>query len=102
MSDNLTGALAGSLRIVESQNDSPLAEATVNSVDELLEYINSAFAEGMPEKLTEQKLDEAIDLFRAQALKWEQDEEIKATKAKTRSSAPRKSPAQVINLDDLP
>ncbi len=102
MSDNLKGALAGSLRIIsENPPDSPLTEVTTDSVDELLERINGAFAEGMPEKLTDATLVRAVDLFRAQALKWEQDEEIRASKTRTRSTGPKKSISQAVDLDDF-
>lgn len=94
---NLTAALQGSLDAIEAAPDSPLTEATADSVDILLDRINSAFAEGMPEKLTDETLMQAINLYRSQALRWEQDEEIK----KAKGPRTRKSIAEAITIDLL-
>jgi len=71
---NLLAALRGSLRVIENpapgvDPDSPLSEATADSVNFLLSEINDALAEGMPEKITDEKLALAVDIFRAQALR---------------------------------
>ena len=85
---NLTAALQGSLATIEESPNSPLSEATTDSVDILLDRINGAFAEGLPEKLTDETLVQVINLYRSQALRFEQEEEIKKTKSpRTRKSA---------------
>lgn len=96
---NLTAALSGTLEFFENQ-DSPLAEATPDSVDELLDRANTAFAEGVPEKLTDETLLKLVTLYRAQALKWQQDEEIKKTKTRAAGRATKTlTPAEAIDID---
>lgn len=82
---NLTAAMRASLENSMSDNqdsDSPLRLADENSIDILLDRINTAMAEGLPEKITDEELQKVINLYRAQAFKWEQDEQIKATKTR--------------------
>jgi len=93
--DNLTAALEGSLEIIIQNPDSPLAEATPDSVDELLDRINGHLAEGLPGKISDSDLLAVIRVYRAQALKWQQDEQTKKTK--TPRSA--KKIAEAINID---
>jgi hypothetical protein len=97
--ENLTAALRGTLRIVEAEakrevqvpspeqpiptGPSPLSEVEANSLDEEIDRINQHFIDGTPEKITDDALDRAIDRFRAEALKWEQDEQTKKSKART-------------------
>jgi hypothetical protein len=79
----LAAALRASLRIVEDPTidpDSPLSEATVDSVNILLDEINNALAEGMPERITDDKLAQLVDIYRAQALTWATTEEDKKNK----------------------
>ncbi len=61
----------------DSPPDSPLRLADENSVDILLDRINTHMAEGLPEKITDQDLMKTIDIYRSQAFKWEQDEQKK-------------------------
>ena len=98
---NLTAALQGSLDAIETSPESPLTEATTDSVDILLDRINSAFASGMPEKLTDETLMQAINLYRSQALRWEQDEEIKKAKGPRTRRSPADKLAGGVNLLDL-
>jgi len=82
---NLKAALRGSLHLIEnpapnSDPTSPLSEATADSVNFLLSEINDALAEGMPEKITDEKLSVLVDIYRAQALKWATDEIEKKNK----------------------
>jgi len=88
---NLTGALKGALELLET--DSPLSEATPDSVDELLDRINQHMADGMPERVTDADLELAVNVFRAQAFRWAQEEQqIKTTRR-------RKPQAQVIDVE---
>lgn len=65
---------------------SPLAEATPDSIDELLDMINDSLVEGMPERITEEKLGPLVDAFRAEALKWTQEQlEKKPRQRKTKT-----------------
>jgi hypothetical protein len=97
--ENLTGALRGSLRLVEAEDakreaeadesgenvvregfdvsNSPLAEVDPNAIDIELDQINENFAAGTPEKVTDETLARVVDLYRAQALRWEQEEQTK-------------------------
>jgi len=106
MSDsNLTGALRASLRVVEGEGpssgldpsaQSPLREATPDSIDELLRQVNDAFGQGLPESVSDDTLRQLVDLYRAQALKWDQDEAIKRDKPK---ASRKKNEAITIDLD---
>jgi hypothetical protein len=99
---NLTAALQGSLEIVTANPESPLTEATPDSVDILLDRINSAFAEGLPEKLTDETLRQVITVYRSQALRWTQEEEIKKAKGpRTRKAVPLGVAFDLGELDDL-
>lgn len=83
--ENLSAALRASLEMTQSDQDhpdSPLRLADENSIDILLDRINSAMAEGLPEKITDEDLRRAIDAYRAQAYKWEQQEQQKAEKSR--------------------
>lgn len=98
--DNLTSALRASLSLVEDNPTSPLSEATPDSVDELLDRINSAMAEGLPEKITDETLRKVIDLYRAQAYRFQQDEENKPRRAAPGTKTPKPKPlAEIIDLD---
>jgi len=105
--ENLTGALRGSLQIIESQDSgqptdpaetSPLREATPDSIDELLAKVNEAFGQGLPSAVTDDILYSLVLRYRAEALKWEQDEQIKRDKPKT-PRANKKSIAEALELD---
>lgn len=80
--ENLTAALQGTLDILNEspEAESPLAEATPDSIDLLFERINQNLAEGLPEKISDSDLLRVVQIYRAQALKWSQDEEIKRNK----------------------
>ena len=92
---NLLAALRGSLRVIDNpapgtDPDSPLSEATADSVNYLLGEINDALAEGMPERITDERLIQVVDIFRAQALRWLTEEAEKKNKPRgTRTKAPK-------------
>ncbi len=99
---NLTAALEGSLALVTENPDSPLTEATPDSIDILLDRINNAFAEGLPEKLTDETLRQVITAYRSQALRWTQEEEIKRAKGpRTKKAVPLGVAFDLGELDDL-
>ena len=94
--ENLSGALRASLRLVEKEEaakdtspsreqppivNSPLTEVEADSIEEELDRINQGFIQGVPEKITDEKLASLVDLYRAQALKWEQEESVKKPRA---------------------
>jgi len=93
--ENLTAALQGTLNMLNEQG-SPLAEATPDSVNELLDRVNSAFAEGLPERLTDATLLRLIQIYRAEALRWQQDEQKKTTRV---SKTSRRPLGEVLDLD---
>lgn len=51
-------------------DESPLVEATPDSIDELLDRINNHLAAGLPEKVTNESLMKIVEAYRAQAVKW--------------------------------
>lgn len=82
-SSPLMAALRGTLRVVENidpEDTSPLSEATANSVNLLLDEINNALADGMPERITDDKLAQLVDIYRAQALAYATEQEEKKTR----------------------
>lgn len=88
MSDpNLTAALRASLAVEEDQiEDSPLAEASADAVDELLRRINENLVDGLPQKITDSELRKLVDIYRSQAFKWAQEEQITKTRGRKKSS----------------
>jgi hypothetical protein len=102
---NLAASLRASLRLVEGEgqppgggtSDSPLSEATPDSVDLLLDEINNAIAEGMPERITDDKLSTLVDLYRSQAYKWSQEQETK--KSRPRKTREPKGTVYTIDLN---
>ena len=96
---NLAAALRASLHLVENPapgtEDSPLGEATADSVNFLLDEINNALAEGMPEKLTDEKLLVLVDIYRAQAFRWQSEEADNASRP--RSS--RRTKGSVVEIE---
>jgi len=96
---NLTAALTGTLEFFENQ-DSPLIEATPDSIDVLLDRINSAWAEGMPSKVDDKTLMDLVLQYRAQALRWSQEEETKKTTRRTANAGKKPlTPAEAIDID---
>lgn len=97
--ENLAAALRASLHLVENPapgtEDSPLGEATVDSVNFLLDEINNALAEGMPEKITDEKLAVLVDIYRAQALRWQTEEQEKKDKPRSGS---RRSKGTIVEI----
>lgn len=93
---NLTAALSGSLRLIDENLDSPLKEATADSIDALLDHINAGLAEGLPAKISDSDLLRVVEIYRAQALRWQQDEQSKVTRVSARA---RKTPGQAVDLD---
>lgn len=103
---NLTSALRATLTVVEKEENkrgltapdeeipSPLLEATPDSIDILLERINNHMIEG--KILTDDDLRQGIDLYRAQALKFAQEQETK--KPRTRRGEKSKLNS-VLDLD---
>jgi hypothetical protein len=97
--ENLSGALRASLRLIESEDKkseekslvppkampgpaggnyiSPLTEVAADSIDLELDRINENLVQGTPEKITDEALERLVDLYRAQALRWEQEEATK-------------------------
>jgi len=96
---NLTAALTGTLEFFKNQ-DSPLAEATPDSIDILLDRINSAWAEGMPGKVDDKTLMDLVVGYRAQALRWSQEEETKKTTRRAAGASKKPlTPAEAIDID---
>jgi len=88
---NLTGALRASLE--SFTENSPLAEGNdENSIDEYLDRINEDLVAGAVEKITDDRLHKLVDLYRAQALRWTQEEQTKAPRQ-------RKSGGNAISID---
>lgn len=83
---NLTSALRGSLTLItnETPNDdsipSPLLEASPDSIDILLDRINTGMIEG--KILSDEDLKLGIELYRAQALRFAQESENKKPRAR--------------------
>lgn len=103
---NLTGALRASLRIIENDKpsnevspniaeSSPLQEVDPNALDEELTRLNENLIQGIPEKITDDSLAKIVDLYRAQALKWSQDEQ---TKKRAPSGTRKKTPMESLEL----
>lgn len=82
---NLTAVLQGSLDMI---NENPLTEATTDSIDALMEKINSACVEGLPGKITDEDLLRFIQIWRAKALQWAQEEQAKANKPSRKKTEP--------------
>ena len=61
---------------------SPLAEVEANSIELELDRINENLIAGTPEKITDERLEHFVNLYRAQAVKWETEEQIKKPRAK--------------------
>lgn len=96
---NLSAALRGTLEAFENQ-DSPLAEATPDSIDTLLDRVNTAWAEGAPGKIDDKTLMDLVTQYRAQALRWSQEEETKKTRTRAASRATKTlNPAEAIDID---
>jgi hypothetical protein len=97
----LAGALRASLRIVENTPlESPLAEATIDSIDLLLDELDQNLVAGMPEAITDEKLIALIDVFRAQAINWEMQQQAETPKRsrKTAANSTDVSKAITVNL----
>lgn len=98
--ENLSAALRASLRIVESSSDgsepipSPLSEATPDSVDILLDRINTHMIEG--KILSDADLRLAIDMYRSQALRYAQEQENKKPRTPRGTKSTLKA---VLDLD---
>jgi hypothetical protein len=99
---NLKAALVGSLRLIESESEpqsgtdeSPLREATVDSVDYFLDRINQKLIDGMP--VPNQDLEQLANFYRAQALKWAQEEDIKKTKSQTKREK-KFAPGEIMDI----
>ena len=83
---NLTGALRGSLELF-TQN-SPLAEnAGDQAVDEFLDRINEDLVAGAVDKITDERLGMLVNMYRAQALRWTQEEAAKPARTSRKKSA---------------
>lgn len=95
---NLTAALQASLEF--TGEDSPLLEADPNAIEELLDRVNQNLIQGAPQEISDSDLRKLVLIYRAQALKWAQDEEIKASKPKRGTNGgTRKSIGEILNLD---
>lgn len=81
---NLTAALRASLESIDNPleeapegfdgSDSPLETVTTDSVDILLDRVNDHLTSGLPDRITDDLLRRMVDIYRAQALYWEQEE----------------------------
>ena len=81
---NLTAALNASLKLVDENPTSPLTEATPDSVDLYLDRINAHLIEGAPDRITDEELIRVVEFYRAKALTWTQEEQVKKTKSKAK------------------
>ncbi len=73
MPENLPNLLRAGLGLEEPS--SPLAEATPDTIDELLSRANDHLVAGLPERIRSDGILEALVIgFRAQAQKWLADE----------------------------
>lgn len=96
--ENLTAALRVSLQL-EDEGTSPLAEVTADAVDELLARIEQNLIEGVPSKITDAELSKAVDMYRAQALYWAQQEQQKAAKPRAaRGTAKQIDLSKVVEI----
>lgn len=111
--ENLTGALRATLELVKNEDkakdhqqpdqapypspeNSPLAEVSADALDEELDRINEHLIAGVPEKVTDESLTKLIDIFRARALLWEQEEENK--KAGIRKTTKKVAHVEALKL----
>ena len=101
---NLTGALRASLKVIENTTPppepepSPLLEAEPDSVDEFLDRITNHLIEG--KILTDELLMDTINMYRAQAYRWAQEDENKKPRAKRGTSAKLdKTTAPMLDLE---
>jgi hypothetical protein len=83
---NLTAALRASLKAIDSPitepepegfngAGSPLSEVTPDAIDILLNRFNEHLIDGAPERITDEALTRMVDIYRSQALRWEQEEQ---------------------------
>lgn len=90
---NLTGALRATLNLIKGDGNpsegftaegSPLLEAgeIENSIKILIDRINSKMVLGLPHEITDSDLDKYIDIVRAEALRFEQEDRDKKPRAK--------------------
>lgn len=95
--ENLTAALQGTLKALDDPTtQSPLTEATPDSIDLLLDRINAHLVAGAPEEISDAELLRLVEIYRAQALKWQQDEQIKQSKRPRKSDL--KDPVDAMDL----
>ncbi len=94
---NLTGALRGALDLLDG--DSPLAEATPDAVDELLDRINAAMAAGLPGSITDSEFERVMNVYRAQAYKWAQEEQMPKERKPRGKAAKPQSIAEAVDID---
>ena len=101
---NLTAALRASLKVIDSQQespvegftgaDSPLTEVTPDAIDILLNRFSEHLIDGAPERITDEALSHMVDIYRSQALRWEQEESTPKTRKST------KKPSEAMDLGD--
>lgn len=97
---NLTSALRGSLTLITNEDEnnsenipSPLLEASPDSIDILLDRINTGMIEG--KILSDEDLKLGIELYRAQALRFAQEAENKKPRARKQTPVNK----QVLDLE---
>lgn len=78
--------------------DSPLREATPDSVDHLLDEMNQAMVAGMPERITDEKLIQLINAYRTQAEHWQTAD---AEKRASGNGRKRKPTVEGLDLSGL-
>jgi len=81
----------------ETNPENPLSTVDPGSIDEFLSRINDDLAAGMPQKITGDRLDQLINLFRVEAVNWEMAEQ--ATGRAPRGTSKKKSPVEVEGFD---
>jgi ribosome assembly protein YihI (activator of Der GTPase) len=89
---NLTAALRGALDLLDG--DSPLSEADPKAVDELLDRINQNLVAGLPGRITDKDLTSFVNMVRAQAYRWTQEDQNKTPKVRE-----RKTHSQAVDIE---
>ena len=82
--------------------NSPLREATPDSIEELLARVNEDLVAGAPQRITDNdpRLKALIEIYRKQAIQWTIDEANKPRKGEPRTKKEREtSTAMALDLD---
>jgi hypothetical protein len=68
-----------------SSDGSPLSEAIPDALDELMDSINQNLAAGLPTPVSDDDLRRLIDIYRARAYTWTQQEQTKKPRRRTKA-----------------